>query len=104
MILLLQQKGDTSSFAITDSGAVYSWGYNENASTGHYNAPGDLGVKDKHGNEPTNLISRPRLLDVIAAVNDGITRSKQTPIAKNCRVTRVAGGGQHSLMVIKRYQ
>jgi len=94
--------GDTSSFAITDTGAVYSWGYNENSQTGHYNVPGEFGKPDENGNEPTNLIGRPRLLDVIAAVNDGITRSKQTPVAKNCRVTRVSGGGQHSLMVIKR--
>ena len=97
------QKGDTSSFAITQTGAVYSWGYNENSQTGHYNIPGTAGETDEHGNKPSNLIPRPRLLDVIAAVNDGISRSKEKPVAKNCRVTRVSGGGQHSLMVIKRY-
>ncbi len=101
---LSRTEGDTSSFAITDTGAVYSWGYNENSQTGHYNVPGDGGQPDKYGNKPTNLISRPRLLDVIASVNDGIKRSKKMPIAKNCRVTRVSGGGQHSLMVIKRYK
>lgn len=95
--------GDTSSFAITDAGAVYSWGYNENSQTGHYNVPGEVGVPDEHGNEPINLISRPRLLDVIGAVNEGLTKNKQPVIAKNCRVTHVSGGGQHSLMVIKRY-
>lgn len=92
--------GDTSSFAITDTGAVYSWGYNENSQTGHYND----GETDGNGKEPSNLIARPRLLDVIAAVNDGIKRAKETPVAKKCRVTRVSGGGQHSLMVMKRYQ
>ena len=94
------KKGDTSSFAITDTGAIYSWGYNENSQTGHYND----GETDANGKKPSNLIARPRLLDVIAAVNDGIVRSKKTPVAENCRVIRVAGGGQHSLMVIKRYR
>ncbi|VEU41168.1 unnamed protein product [Pseudo-nitzschia multistriata] len=83
--------GDTTSFAITDGGDVYSWGYNENSQTGHYSvAPG--------------IISQPRLLDVIGSVNTSIEKSKKTPIAKKCRVTRVSGGGQHSLMVIKRYR
>lgn len=79
--------GDTTSFAITDKGAVYSWGYNENSQTGHYNV------------EPS-IISQPRLLDVSAAVNTSI----KEPVAKNCRVTRVSGGGQHALMVIKRHR
>lgn len=64
---------------------------NENSQTGHYN-DGD-----------TPLIARPRLLDVIASVNNGIESSKGKAVAKNCRVTRIAAGGQHSLMVIKRY-
>lgn len=64
---------------------------NENSQTGHYN----------DGEIP--LIARPRLLDVIASVNNGIESSNRKPVAKNCRVTRIAAGGQHSLMVIKRY-
>jgi len=83
--------GDTTSFALTNISTVYSWGYNENSQTGHYN-DGD-----------TPLIARPRLLDVIASVNNGIESSKGKAVAKNCRVTRIAAGGQHSLMVIKRY-
>mmetsp|Transcript_12764 Transcript_12764/g.25568 ORF Transcript_12764/g.25568 Transcript_12764/m.25568 type:complete len:136 (+) Transcript_12764:69-476(+) len=85
--------GDTTSFAITDAGDVYSWGYNENSQTGHYN--------DVNG---TSIISQPRLLNVIASVNEGIKKSNQTPVATQCRVTRVSGGGQHALMVIKRYR
>ena len=103
--------GDTSSFAITEKGEVYSWGYNENSQTGHYNVPDDDcepdddgNVTDEHGNKPTNLISRPRLLNVIASVNDGLKRANEPVIAKNCRVTKVSGGGQHSVMVIKRYK
>mmetsp|Transcript_15672 Transcript_15672/g.17284 ORF Transcript_15672/g.17284 Transcript_15672/m.17284 type:complete len:567 (-) Transcript_15672:198-1898(-) len=83
--------GDTTSFALTNISTVYSWGYNENSQTGHYN----------DGEIP--LIARPRLLDVIASVNNGIESSNRKPVAKNCRVTRIAAGGQHSLMVIKRY-
>jgi hypothetical protein len=106
----LYREGDTSSFAITDTGAVYSWGYNENSQTGHYNVPGDVGKPDEYGNKPTNLIARPRLLDVIAVVNDRIKKEATEeklpipPLANNCRVTRVSGGGQHTVMVIKRYK
>lgn len=81
--------GDTTSFAITDAGAVYSWGYNENSQAGHYNSGGD-----------SPLITRPRLLDVMAAINEKAAKA----LAKNCRVIHVSGGGQHSLMVVKRYR
>lgn len=68
---------------------MYSWGYNENSQAGHYNSGGD-----------SPLITRPRLLDVMAAINETAAKAP----AKNCRVTRVSGGGQHSLMVVKRYR
>lgn len=102
--------GESSSFAITEKGEVYSWGMNVNSQTGHYNVP-EEGTKtvdgkevDEHGNQVINLIPRPRLLNVIAAVNDGLKREKKPVIAKNCRVTKISGGSQHALMVIKRYQ
>lgn len=97
--------GESTSFAVTDKGEVYSWGLNLNGQTGHYNVPED-GEKlvDEHGNHIINLIPRPRLLNVIAAVNDGLKRAKKPVIAKNCRVTKVSGSSQHALMVIERYQ
>jgi len=84
--------GESTSFVITHSNEVYSWGYNENSQTGHYN-DGEV-----------VLISRPRLLDVIDSVNRDLESKKKERKAKNCRVIRVAGGGQHSLMVIKRHR
>jgi hypothetical protein len=39
----------------------------------------------------------------LGAVNIALDRDSTKVVAKNCRVIRVAGGGQHSLMVIKRY-
>jgi len=43
------------------------------------------------------------ILHRLAAVNIAIDKDNKKVVAKNCRVIRVAGGGQHSLMVIKRY-
>ena len=70
---------------------MYSWGYNCNSQTGHY-TDGEMEV-----------IARPRLLNVIATVNEEIEKAGKTPVAKNCKVIRAAGGGQHSLMLVKRY-
>mmetsp|Transcript_32386 Transcript_32386/g.76178 ORF Transcript_32386/g.76178 Transcript_32386/m.76178 type:complete len:569 (+) Transcript_32386:243-1949(+) len=83
--------GDTTSFAITNNGEVYSWGYNENSQTGHYSVD-------------CSIIPQPRQLDVIGSVNTAIKKSSKKPVANNCHVTRVSGGGQHTLMVIRRYR
>lgn len=83
--------GDTTSFAITDNGDVYSWGYNENSQTGHYSVD-------------CSIIPQPRQLDVISSVNAAIKKSNKKPAANKCHVTRVSSGGQHTLMVINRYR
>mmetsp|Transcript_57364 Transcript_57364/g.139958 ORF Transcript_57364/g.139958 Transcript_57364/m.139958 type:complete len:604 (+) Transcript_57364:332-2143(+) len=72
--------GDSASFAITQDNDVYSWGYGEMGATGH---PGN------------NDINRPKKLDVMR-------RIKRDGQEEKCKVLRVDGGGQHSLVLIQR--
>jgi len=105
--------GETFSFCLTDDGRVYSWGFNESSQTGHYNIPAQCekngvevtlksGETDEHGNVYTGLIARPRLLDVMASVNE-LNYKNKTPPATKCMVKSVAAGSQHAIMVIERY-
>ena len=73
--------GSFQSFAVLDNYDVYSWGFNELGTTGHSSSVGDD-------------IRRPKKIDVL--------RKYQTQ-KLIAHVHNIAGGGQHSLMVIKRY-
>jgi alpha-tubulin suppressor-like RCC1 family protein len=75
--------GDSTCFAVTLEGSVYSWGMNDNGQTGH-------------SYDGENDIYQPRKVDIMNSV------SLDNPGPKNCRVIRVDGGGQHTLMVVKR--
>lgn len=74
--------GDSTSFATTNDGDVYSWGFGEMGANGH------SGVLDTY---------RPKLLNIMRK----ITKTRNT--GTTCKVVRVAGGGQHALMLIKRF-
>lgn len=71
--------GDTVSFAITQDGDVYSWG---NGLMGANGQPEDADTR------------RPKLVNVMRKIEKNA----------ECRILRVSGGGQHSLMLIKRYR
>ncbi len=66
--------GGTTSFALSSKGNVYSWGFNDSGATGQ---PSDA----------TNDINLPKLVEL-----------------NNTLVEAVAGGGQHSLLLVKRYR
>ena len=77
--------GSLQSFAVLDNYDVYSWGFNELGTTGHSSSVGDD-------------IRRPRKINVLRKYK------KQAKLqGEIAHVHNIAGGGQHSLMVIKRY-
>jgi regulator of chromosome condensation len=76
--------GDRHAFAVSDKGAVYGWGFAETGAPG-FQMP-----------DATDCY-RPQKLDVLWAYR------KKNANASNSLVKDVAGGGQHSLMVIERY-
>jgi alpha-tubulin suppressor-like RCC1 family protein len=73
--------GASVSFAITDEHDVYSWGFGDSCATG-FRSDDD--------------IVRPRKLFVLR-------RYKRDGGPTNCQVHQVVGGGQHTVMLIKRY-
>lgn len=77
--------GSLQSFAILDNYDVYSWGFNVLGTTGHSSSIGDD-------------ILRPRKLNVLRKYKD--QPKLQGAVA---HVHNMSGGGQHALMVIKRY-
>jgi regulator of chromosome condensation len=76
--------GDRHAFAVSDEGAVYTWGFAETGALG-FEMPDDTDCY------------RPQKLDVLWA------KRKKNANAANSLVKCVSGGGQHSLMVIERY-
>lgn len=74
--------GGNHNLVLTEEGHVYSWGY------------GDLGALG-HGEEKDEL--RPRKVDVLA----GVRKREKKPTAEG-KVRQVAGGGQHSVLVVTR--
>mmetsp|Transcript_53522 Transcript_53522/g.81193 ORF Transcript_53522/g.81193 Transcript_53522/m.81193 type:complete len:562 (-) Transcript_53522:199-1884(-) len=73
--------GASVSFAITDEHDVYSWGYGDSCATG-FRSDDD--------------IVRPRKLFVLK-------KYKKNGGPTNCQVHQVVGGGQHTIMLIKRF-
>ena len=76
--------GDETSFAVTNNGKVFSWGYNPYRQTGHTS-----------NNE---MIYLPRMVDVAKTAIMG-NKNDKTKYA----VQTAASGGQHSLFLVKRY-
>jgi regulator of chromosome condensation len=74
--------GDRHSMALTEDNTVYTWGFNETEPTGHRYVEGQDVVY-------------PELLDI-----HGILKTKNNPVVK---VYDISGGGQHSLVLVKRY-
>ena len=74
--------GDRHGMAICEE-QVYTWGFNEEGTTGHPS------VKDED-------VFRPRLLNFM----DSIKKDKTAA----CHVHGISGGGQHSLVLVKRYK
>ena len=72
--------GPLTSYATTTSNDVYSWGFNESCATG-IRSP-DL-----------EDVLRPQKVNVLAKYSKD----------QNCHVHNISGGGQHTLMVVKRY-
>lgn len=66
--------GETTSFARTSKGTIYSWGFNETGATGH---PSFDGID----------VYLPKLVELNNTIVDG-----------------VSGGGHHSLFLVKRYR
>lgn len=80
--------GASNSAATTDTGDVYTWGFNETASTGHHS-------KERDG---SNDIERATLLNPMRYYE------KHQPYqGKVATVSSVSLGGQHSLMVVQPY-
>ncbi|KAL3913440.1 MAG: hypothetical protein SGILL_006494 [Bacillariaceae sp.] len=77
--------GEEHTFAITAKGSLYSWGYNVANQTGF-------------SCRRTEAILCPRKVEPM----ENITINH--PEAKNCRVLRVDGGAQHTVVLLKRYQ
>jgi alpha-tubulin suppressor-like RCC1 family protein len=75
--------GDRHAMAITDQYELYTWGFNEEGTTGH---------------ALSHDIFRPRLLTL-----KEIVAKKHTNEAVACRVYGMSGGGQHSLMLEKYF-
>jgi alpha-tubulin suppressor-like RCC1 family protein len=77
--------GPLLSMAIMDNNDVYSWGFAETGATGH--------LTDEDGAD----IVRPKKLEVLQKYSDNQHQGT------NCHVHNISGGGQHTLMVIKRF-
>jgi alpha-tubulin suppressor-like RCC1 family protein len=73
--------GANVSFAVTDNYDVYSWGYGDVCTTG-FRSESD--------------IVRPKKLPVLK-------KYQKTGGPSNCQVHQVDGGGQHTIMLIRRY-
>lgn len=80
--------GERTSAAVLANGDVYTWGFNTTGATGHK-------VRTENGSED---IMRPKKLDVMR-----LYKKKDPSRGTDARVLNVAGGGQHSLMVIERF-
>jgi alpha-tubulin suppressor-like RCC1 family protein len=79
--------GDNTTFAITNQYNVYTWGFNVN---------GQAGISCN----TLEVIGRPRKVDPMESIqlqNAGTTTTK-------CLVLRASAGGQHSLLLLKRFQ
>jgi alpha-tubulin suppressor-like RCC1 family protein len=77
--------GDNTAFAITNQHNVYAWGFN---------VYGQTGISCT----VLEVIGRPRKLDPMETVQVG------NPEATKCWVLRAAAGGQHSLLLLKRFK
>lgn len=77
--------GDNTNFAITNMHNVYSWGFNVYGQAGFYS-------------DVMPEIRRPRKLDPMETAKLG------HPEATTCHVLRAACGGQHSLLLVKRFK
>ena len=77
--------GDNHNFAITNKFNVFSWGFNVYGQTGIYS-------------EVLEIVGRPRKLFPMETVKLG------NPGATKCQVLRAAAGGQHSLLLVKRFK
>jgi regulator of chromosome condensation len=82
-ILLSIAAADRQSMAISVENNLYTWGFNETGATGH---PSVDGVD----------ITVPTLLNVEEHI--------KTSRAPHARVYEISGGGQHTLMLIKKYR
>lgn len=77
--------GDNTNFAITNEYNVYTWGFNVSSQAGI-------------DSEVLPVVGRPRKLDPMDTAKIG------SPGATKCRVLRAAAGGQHSLLLLKRFK
>jgi alpha-tubulin suppressor-like RCC1 family protein len=79
--------GPLMSMAILDNHDVYTWGFNEPGSTGH---------RTKNGED----VRRPKKLEIMRKYKK---KDQQQTMGANAHVLNANGGGQHSMMVVKRF-
>lgn len=77
--------GSAHSFAMTEHGDIYSWGYGLMGALG----VGNVGDED--------CVFRPQKIDVTRGINAVRVKEGERPVS--ARVQMVAGGAQHSAMV-----
>lgn len=77
--------GESHSMALTDENVLYTWGFGEEGATGH------KGNRDR---------TTPRILDL--NLDEG--QANLTAGKSVVEVHEISGGGQHSVILVKRYQ
>ncbi|KAG7336616.1 RCC1 repeat-containing protein [Nitzschia inconspicua] len=78
--------GDSTNFVITDKYNIYSWGFNVN---------GQAGINS----DVMDIVERPRKFDPMETV-----QRRYNPEATKGWVLQVAAGGQHTLLLVKRFK